>query len=284
MSSTVARRTAVSGRRYVEDGAVRVARLVGHEPGDRCGHLVGLARPAHRERGGRLRRAVDVAAVAVDLGADDPRSHAVHPHALGRHLLRRARGSGCRSRPSTRRSRRTSPGCRRGHAADDTNTIEPPAPPCTVDIRSTASRAQRIWPVTFTAIIRATRSPVNVSSRAAMSTMPALATSPVSGPTRSTAWVEQGDDVVLVGHVRLDGGRLHPGRRAAGHDRVGLVLPRPVRHDHVVARLRQPDRGRGPDAPAPAGHDDHPLSLEAFRARSADRRDQVPETDQVVAR
>ena len=71
-------------------------------------------------------------------------------------------------------------------ATDERLMIEPPAPPCFFDMRFTASRAQRKLPVMLIANMRCMRSADISSTRAAMSTMPALFTSTVMRPSFSS--------------------------------------------------------------------------------------------------
>lgn len=66
--------------------------------------------------------------------------------------------------------------------------MTPPSPPCLVDIRLIASRAQRMEPVTFTAITRWMRSADISSTRTPLlPTMPPLLTSAPSVPSSSAS-------------------------------------------------------------------------------------------------
>ncbi len=71
-------------------------------------------------------------------------------------------------------------------ARDDTLTIAPPLPPYRVDIRRTACAAQRNGPVMLAAQMRASRASSNPSRRPCFSTVPALFTRAVSGPSSSS--------------------------------------------------------------------------------------------------
>jgi hypothetical protein len=72
-------------------------------------------------------------------------------------------------------------------ATDDRLTMTPPLPPWRVDIRFTASRAQRMLPVTLTAIMRWMRSADISSTRDVVPTMPALLMSAPKVPNASAA-------------------------------------------------------------------------------------------------
>ena len=61
--------------------------------------------------------------------------------------------------------------------------MAPPRPPCRVDMRRTASRAQRNDPTTLVARIRVMRAASIASTRICVSRMPALFTSAVTGPS-----------------------------------------------------------------------------------------------------
>ena len=123
----------------------------------------------------------------MDLGVDDARPHRVDADAFGRHFARQPDGE------------RVDRALRRGivdivagapsiAAAEEMLTMAPPLPPCFVDMRFTASRAQSIEPTTLMRIIRSSRAALISSTRALTSTMPALLTSASSRPKRlSTA-------------------------------------------------------------------------------------------------
>jgi hypothetical protein len=66
-------------------------------------------------------------------------------------------------------------------AADERLTMAPPVPPCFVDIRRSASRAQRKLPRMLTSNMRRSRATLIVSTRAPTSITPALLTRPASG-------------------------------------------------------------------------------------------------------
>ena len=94
----------------------------------------------------------------MDFGVDDAGAHGVDADALGRHFAAEADGEDidgalaggifdtqCRAR-------------RGSAAADDRLTMTPPEPPCFVDMRFTASRAQRKEPRMLMSKMRCERS------------------------------------------------------------------------------------------------------------------------------
>ena len=64
--------------------------------------------------------------------------------------------------------------------------MQPPAPPCRVLMRSTASRAQMKLPSTLMSNMRRSRATLIASTREAMSTTPALFTNAVSRPSSAS--------------------------------------------------------------------------------------------------
>ena len=70
----------------------------------------------------------------------------------------------------------------------ETLTMAPPAPPCFVLMRRTASRAQRKLPMTLMRNMRSSRATLISSTRAGTSTMPALLTSAVRRPSLASTF------------------------------------------------------------------------------------------------
>ena len=81
--------------------------------------------------------------------------------------------------------------------------MTPPAPPCRVDIRRTASRAQE-RPTTLACMMRCSRAASICSTRICVSRMPALFTSAATGQL-AVRGVEQGQDAGFGRHIRAHG-------------------------------------------------------------------------------